>query len=94
VANRTKWAEFFDEVVAAKLVPLEIKLIDSDVSARSTWVICPVRGYVEASAIGPVTFRWIEWVRSERIEEITTLAKRVGLEWRVDDERATVFGYR
>ena len=44
--------------------------------------------------MGPELFVFIEWVRSQALEEMQAAAAAIGLECEVRDGKATVYGYR
>jgi hypothetical protein len=92
LANDTKWAEFFKEIVRLG-IPLEIKLLYEDEPTRCTHVWTPAANYLD-SQYGPNLFVFIEWVRSNAVAEIASIIKTVGLEYSIDKDQITVYGYR
>ena len=93
MANNTKWGEFFAEIQSLG-ISLEFKLIDDEEAMLCQRIWCPVPNYVEGGRMGPYPFYWVEWVRSDEVSSVETLAKKVGLECIVDEAKATVYGYR
>jgi|GEM_PF-2391254 len=93
MANDTKWLEFFLPIVEAA-IPLEVKFIHEEKVFVNRSVFIPTGYYIEGTGMGPELFIFIEWVRSNRVNELLTLARAVGLECHVYDDKATVYGYR
>jgi len=93
LANDTKWREFFDQVQAQR-IPLEVKLIYEEFPFQNGCVWSPSENYLEGSGMGPELFVFIEWVRSQALEEMQAAAAAIGLECEVRDDKATVYGYR
>jgi hypothetical protein len=93
LANDTKWREFFSQAIAQR-VPLEVKLLYEESPSKNGCVWSPSENYLEGSGIGPELFVFIEWVRSQSLEEMQTMAVAVGLECEISDGKATVYGYR
>jgi hypothetical protein len=58
----------------------------------SVW--SPSENYIEGSGMGPELFVFVEWVRSQFVEEVRAAAATIGLEHQVADGKATVYGYR
>ncbi len=93
LANDTKWSEFFVEV-HEKALKLEIKFIDADVPTKEGKIWIPAKNYIEGIETGPELFVFIEWVRSSAIDEISKIAKLVGLEFIEIEGTVLVYGYK
>jgi hypothetical protein len=93
LANDTKWREFFGRM-NAQPIPLEVKLLYEEIPFLCGRVWSPSENYLEGSGMGPELFVFIEWVRSQSLEEIQAAAVAVGLECEIRDGKATVYGYR
>lgn len=93
LANDTKWREFFAEIIARQ-VPLQIKLLDGPEVFQCPVVWLPSLNYIEGSGMGPYHFVFIEWIASTHSEEISGIARSIGLECLVEGSNATVYGYR
>ena len=93
LANDTKWREFF-RCVSAQRLSLEVKILYEELPFQNGCVWSPSENYLEGSGMGPELFVFIEWVRSQALEEIQAAATVVGLECEVRDGKATVYGYR
>lgn len=93
MANDTKWREFFSEVIAQN-IPVDVKLLYEELPVECRCVCSPVTNYIEGTGLGPELFVFIEWVRSSEAIKVPRIAKAAGLEYEVDDGRATIYGYR
>lgn len=94
LANDTKWAEFFSRISEAA-IPVEIKLIDDEHVFKCGAIWTPVDNYVEGGdGMGPVLCVFVEWVRSNSVEQMQAAAVAVGLEYELNNHVATIFGYR
>lgn len=92
LANDTKWREFFAEIVSYG-IPLQVKVLYQDHAYDFTWVWVPHPNYLD-SMHGPNLFVFIEWVRANDVEDVVQIAQTVGLEYSVDGEEVTVYGYK
>ncbi len=54
----------------------------------------PTTNYLEGIQMGPELFVFIEWVRSCDSENVSKIAKHVGLEYFVSEDEITVYGYK
>ncbi|EDY19256.1 hypothetical protein CfE428DRAFT_3433 [Chthoniobacter flavus Ellin428] len=72
---------------------MQLKLLYESEAYRATRVWVPVANYVD-SPDGPELFVFVEWVRSSAVEEISKLARSIGLEYTIEDSKITVYGYR
>ncbi len=93
LANDTKWSEFFEQIQSEGLC-LELKFIDVDIPSKEASVWVPAKNYIESAQTGPELFVFIEWVRSTRVDEVSRIAKHVGLEYLESDCMVTVYGYK
>lgn len=93
LANDTKWAEFFSEAHTRELT-FEIKYIDADTPTKECRAWIPAKNYIETIECGPELFVFIEWVRSSNTEEVSELAKFIGLEHFEIDGKVIVYGYK
>jgi len=94
LANDTKWREFFNQVQALR-IPLEVKLLYEEVPFQTGCVWSPSENYLEGGGgMGPELFVFIEWVRSQALEEMRAAATAIGLECEERDGKATIYGYR
>jgi hypothetical protein len=92
LANDTKWTEFFHEIIRLE-IPLQIKRLYEDKPDECMKVWMPAKNYFD-NAHGPDLFVFIEWTRSNSIEEVVHIAKNVGLEFSIENCHVTVYGYR
>ncbi len=92
LANDTKWTEFFKEIEQLE-IPLQIKLLYEEEAIECPWVSIPSRNYVDSN-YGPELFVFIEWLRSSTVDDISSIAKTVGLVFSIEDGQITVYGYR
>jgi len=92
LANDTKWGEFFAEIERLE-IPVQLKLLYESEPYRAQRVWIPAANYVD-SADGPNLFVFVEWIRSSAVEDVSRLAKTVGLEYTIADSEITVYGYR
>ncbi|WP_333607335.1 DUF6678 family protein [Arsukibacterium sp.] len=93
LANDTKWSEFFAEI-HLKSIELEVKFIYVDAPTRPGRIWMPTTNYLEGIQMGPELFVFIEWVRSCDSENVSKIAKHVGLEYFVSEDEITVYGYK
>jgi hypothetical protein len=93
LANDTKWLEFFTQVMERQLA-LEVKIIYEEDVFQNHRVWSPSENYLEGSGMGPELFIFIEWVRSQSVNEIQAIATSVGLECELRDGKVVVYGYR
>ena len=93
LANDTKWREFFAQVKERQM-SLEVKLLYEELPIQNSRVWCPVTNYLEGTRMGPELFVFIEWVRSQAVNELQAAALTAGLECEVHDGKATIYGYR
>jgi hypothetical protein len=93
LANDTKWREFFSRMIERR-VPLEVKILYEEDTFQNRCVWSPSENYIEGSGMGPELFVFIEWVRSQSVDELQEVAATVGLECEVTPGKATVYGYR
>ena len=93
MANDTKWREFFSQVIAQH-IPVEVKLLHEALPLQCRCVWSPVANYIEGTAMGPYLFIYIEWIRSDEATKIQSAAATAGLECRVQDGVATVYGLK
>jgi|SRR5690348_15614510 hypothetical protein len=93
LANDTKWREFFAHVMERQL-PLDVKILYEENVFQNRRVWSPAESYLEGSGMGPELFIFIEWVRSQAVNEIQAAAAFVGLECEIRNGKAVVYGYR
>jgi len=91
-ANDTKWGEFFAEVERLG-IQLEMKYLGEEEPIERTHVWVPATNYVDCT-FGPYLLVFVEWVRSSAMEDVTRIAKAVGLEYSIEGSKITVYGYR
>jgi len=93
LANDTKWSEFFSEAHAREM-KFEVKFIDVETPTKVGRIWIPAQNYIEGIGSGPELFVFIEWVRSINIEEVSELARIVGLEHFEIEGKVIVYGYK
>ena len=93
MANDTKWREFFVQIAGVP-IPFEVKFIHEERVFVNNSVWSPAENYIEGTGMGPELFVFLEWVRSVKVGELLAVSRAVGLECKVEGERATVYGYR
>jgi hypothetical protein len=92
LANDTKWTEFFREIIRLE-IPLQIKRLYETKPDKCSKVWIPAKNYFD-SMYGPDLFVFIEWIKANNVEEVSRIAKIVGLEFSVENNQVTVYGYR